>query len=275
MVWTSIGSALKFALFRKRRDFTVEIEMRDEKLTLSTVGLKTALAQDMQLILCPPKLSEPAERILTAIANYCIATPAAFQSGKKIGAKFVSGKQTLIEAFTFVSSRPDCLTICDLDENKPSFPKKLFASHFCAAAEVERPIESKMNMLALSIEVWPGSKIASSAPEADSAFNPNNHWAWFDFGCCLAEIGRPLEAIENWKVSACKWPRGALAAASPMFHEASTRKAKREGDVLVAEFWRSINQENIGRWCFERGIDVPASVLLSQAPAISKKHTKD
>src|SRR5688572_17052801 len=88
-------------------------------------------------------------------------------------------------------------------------------------------------------------------------------------------LGRPLEAIENWKVSACKWPRGALAAASPMFHEASTRKAKREGDVLVAEFWRSINQENIGRWCFERGIDVPASVLLSQAPAISKKHTKD
>jgi hypothetical protein len=45
-----------------------------------------------------------------------------------------------------------------------------------------------------------------------------------------------------------------------MFQEASTREANREGDVLIAEFWQSVTKENIGQWCFERGIEMPLAM---------------
>ncbi len=231
---------------------SVDAILDGDRCLVRSNGLREAGLPEVEIADCPLKLKDIASDLVVQIALNGKETPESLAEGKTIGGRFVRRDQPLIEAFRLVLSdrNSSVLRIVDMDSTG-AFPHRLVATHLCAAAGASS--RDGLRLLLVSIEVWPKEKMASNAALGDYEYNPNNFWSWVDLGTKLAQTGRTADALLQWKTAVCMWPRGGKLYASRMIG--------RNSQGPLHEFWLSVTNDVIRRWCVQSEVALPESAL--------------
>jgi len=211
---------------------------------------------------CPSNMTEVASNLILRIASNARGEPESLQEGKTVAGHFVHTDQPLIEAFQFVraGNKSGDLRIADLEETRVAFPHRLVATHLCATAGA-RPNDA-LRLLLVAIETWPKERVASNAALANYQYNPNNFWSWIDLGTALSKAGRIEEAVAQWKIGVCMWPRGGKLYSSRVLAESSESAWDAGTKPARDKFWRSATNDSIIAWCRNLDVALPQGALI-------------
>jgi hypothetical protein len=224
-------------------------------------GLRSSGLPEVEIVNCPARLCEVASNVILGVASNGLREPTSLAVGKIIGNRFVSTDQPLIEIFQFDSAESDSavLRVVDVGAEGQNFPRQLIATHLCATAGSSA--RDALRLLLVATEVWPIERRASNAALEEFEVNPNNFWSWIDLGAALAKASRIDEAVANWKIAVCMWPRGGKLYAKRMLMKAPS-PAWGSNSQAPLEFWKGITDESIKRWCSELAVEVTEEALV-------------
>lgn len=233
----------------------------NDSCTVRSSGLQTIGVPEVEIAGCPEKLKDVATNLVLQIAKNGLDTPGSVVDGKTIGGRFVRSDQPLIEAFRLVRTEPDSsiLRIVDLNGSGEGFPRQLVATHLCSTAGAFS--NDALRLLLVAVEVWPMDRMSSNAPLGDYEFNPNNFWTWIDLGTVLMRRKQIDDAILHWKTGICLWPRGGKLYASRMVARIEENRGGLSSDLAAREFWSSVTDESISKWCSEMGIELSGAAV--------------
>lgn len=244
-----------------RADIGLDIVSNGDVCTVRSNGLERRSLQEVEISSCPMRLKDVASNLILQVARNALDTPESLKEGKTIGGRYVQKNQPMLEVFYFLRSADNSavLRIADLDDKCGAFPYRLIATHLCATAGASR--QEQLRLLLVSIEVWPMEKVASNALLGDYELNPNNFWSWIDLGTVLSQSGKITEAIEQWTIAACMWPRGGKLYASRMINGELQKSRNRSSNKAVHDFWLSVTNEAIKKWCQDLDVDLTDAAL--------------
>lgn len=227
-----------------------------DNLSIRSHGLSEVGLPEIEVADCPERLCEVASNLVLKIAAIGISEPASIKAGKKIGGRFVSPDQQLIEIFRLseFQTDPALLRVVDLQDQSLGFPHKLVATHLCATAGSSQ--RDALRLLLVSVEVWPREKKSSNAALGDFELNPNNFWSWIDLGTTFSQSNQVDNAIAHWKTAICMWPRGGKLYANKILSKEHPVPGWGGKGELTYEFWRSVSDQSIKHWCAELEVEI-------------------
>lgn len=195
----------------------------------------------------PQDLLGPGHGILMAIAGY-MRQEKAIKPDETIGGHFNGEEQAVVHYATL--RRPpepqpgheNALRVVDIGEPATSrFPRRLFAAHLVTMASGLRSAKRREGLLRRAKEIHPGTSLTSPADPEESTTNPNNFFAWLDWGFALADLNREEEAISAFEEAVARWPCGATKNAE-MFREGiAAGQLPPPEQSAVSRFWSDLD----------------------------------